>query len=66
MDVLLDLDIMKRADYMFGSMTSNFFRLASELNFAHHDDQQKRFFEVHSSPRTTRTVSGFFTARCVI
>ena len=46
MSVLLDVELMKRAAFIFGSMTSNYYWLAAELNFYVHDDQLKRFVEV--------------------
>ena len=42
-DSLVDLETMKRADYLVGSMISNFFTLATELSFYHHNDMRKRY-----------------------
>ena len=43
---IVDVEIMKRADFLVGSMTSELYRLGVELNFFHHKDQLKRFYEV--------------------
>lgn len=50
MDVLTDIEIMKKAQFIFGSHTSNYFKLAAELNYFYHDDRIKRFFEVDRIP----------------
>ena len=34
-DIILDIELLKHADYLVGSMISNVFRLGAELNFAH-------------------------------
>ena len=52
MDVLLDVELMRRAAYVVGSQTSNFFRMATELNYAYHNVGEKRFLEVDRIPWT--------------
>ena len=48
--VLLDLVFFKEANFIVGSQTSNVFRMATALNFFHHDGDQKRAFEIDHVP----------------